>query len=67
MINEKAVRKAFGTKIKACKQITCSRPQLNQWISQGYIPEISTNGPKAGTQWWAIIRKLGFDENLKPL
>ena len=68
MITEKAIRDAFGTKVAACKQITCSRVTLDKWIDQGFISEECRHGLAAGKNWHEIIKKLGFSPTtLKPL
>lgn len=67
MLTKEKIIENFGTKTNACQQIGCSRPALDAFIKQGFIPEFSKNGPSRGKNWHKILFNLGFNENLEPL
>ena len=62
------VKHAFGTKVQACAEIGCSRPQLDKWIKQGFIPEKADRSQSVGKNWHNNIRAAGFEPiKLQPL
>ena len=61
-------KKAFGGRHKAAIAIGVSRPTIDAWVKQGFIPEICINYNHYGLNWHDKIRELGFNpETLKKL